>query len=359
MVGAGAIARHHLRSVAELADDVKVRVVCDAVEPACEALATEAGASGGSVATLADHRSITTEQADAAIIALPHDLHAPVAMDLVRRGVHVLVEKPVTCTVAEAQDLAVAAREAGVVAMAGMVRRFSAAVADARAWLADDEEHFGTLRSFDLQVWQNIEGYVGTVGPGHWLLDGARAGGGIVMSVAIHQLDLLRHLTGADVEEVVARGRFDPPLHGGAESSVSALLMMTNGATGTLHATYTAPRVPYCEAFTLFGSSGTLTMHADEPGTYHGPLRVASVRGRSTDRWAHQFEGFATPPPATVDRRDPFTRQLAAFLDAVNGVMPNVCTVDDQHNTLATIEAIATSLRDGAAVRVATKAGAR
>ncbi len=352
IVGAGAIARHHLRALEALQGDAVLVAICDASRRARDGLAREGLASSGEVRLVDDHRALDSVLVDAAIVALPHQLHASVAGDLVQRGIHVLVEKPLTRTVEEAITLDALARDAGVIAMAAMVRRFAVDVDDARAWLSADPRRFGDLRSFDMQVWQNIDAYVGGVGPDHWLLDGERAGGGVVISVAIHQLDLLRNLTGVDVVEVIARGRFDPPLRRGAESSASVLLTMSNGATGTLHATYTAPRVPYCEAFTIFGTTGTLTMHADTPAAYHGRVRVASAFGHATRVWDDQFAVPELAPPASSDRREPFARQLAAFVAAVTGAAPNPCGVEDQLNTLATIEAIGASMRSGQPVVV-------
>ncbi len=106
------------------------------------------------------------------------------AMSCLTAGVPVLVEKPLVNTLDELRTLRAAAGTLPVVA--GQMRRFERDAIWTRDWMSP--ENFGTLRSFDIQSWQNIHAYIKRVGGDHWLLDGALAGGGVVISLAIHQL---------------------------------------------------------------------------------------------------------------------------------------------------------------------------
>jgi predicted dehydrogenase len=354
IVGSGAVSLRHLPAFEALPEVARMVAVCDTVAAAAEALA-ERFPADARPEVVTSHLELIERGVDAVIIATPHHVHFPVARDLVAAGIPVLVEKPLTCTLEETRELRELGRRTNTPVVAGQVRRFVRDAEWLRRWIEADPEHFGELRSFDLQVWQNIEAYISAVGPGHWLLDGARAGGGVVTSVAIHQLDLLRYLTGADFAEVSAVGRYDPPFHGGAESSAAVLLTMRNGATGTLHATYMAPRVPYCEAMTLFGSSGTILMHATEAGQYHGPFRFASTKGRTTTTWNDQYADLEVVPVAEVAHLSPsaFVNQLHHFAHALARGEPPRNGVDDHFNTMACIQAINDSLRTGRPVEVA------
>ncbi|MFM9115518.1 MAG: Gfo/Idh/MocA family protein, partial [Planctomycetota bacterium] len=121
VVGAGHLGRIHTR-LASQRDDVELVAVVDPVAAAREELAsqfqTQAVAAVDSLAG----------KIDAAIIATPTQFHYSVARDLLERGVHCLVEKPITTTLAEADALIAAARRRGVGWQVGPVARFTRAV---------------------------------------------------------------------------------------------------------------------------------------------------------------------------------------------------------------------------------------
>ncbi|MGH2534851.1 MAG: Gfo/Idh/MocA family protein [Thermomicrobiales bacterium] len=347
-VGAGGVSRLHVPAFQAAPECVRLAAVCDARPDAARALAEQFPAP---VRLFGDHRDLLdTAEIDAAIIGLPHNLHFPVARDLVAGGVPVLVEKPLTCTLDETRELRELAARHRVPVVAGQMRRFNREAIWLRRWLDADPEHFGDLSSFAIHSWQHIVAYLNEVKPADpWLLDGKRAGGGVVISLAIHQLDLLRFLSGHDYTEVHARGRFDPPFINGAESSAAVLLQMNNGAAGMLHANYLGPRVPYSEAVYLYGSHGTIIQHAGEIGQYHGPFRYATIKGRETTAWVDQYQNLdLVPAEEAADlHENPFVNQLVHFATALHtGTMPRN-NVDENFNTMACIQAINDSLRSG------------
>lgn len=310
---------------------------------------------GGEIAVLSDHRQLLARpDIDAVIVATPHFSHFELGWHSVVAGKPVLIEKPVVCTVAEIRELQTLSNKAGVPVIAGQMRRFEPEIVWLRDWVAAAPTNFGELRSFDIQSWQNLEGYLHQGGAGlkHWLLDGKRAGGGVVISLAIHQLDLIRYLFDADYVEVRAKGRFDAPFYNDAESSAVAILTLSNGATGLLHANYLAPRVPFCEALSAFGSNGTIIQHVEQQGDYRGPFKYASTGGRPTTSWPAQWEGFSTVPPHPGLDPNSFVNQTLAFADVVRdgGVSRN--SLNENFNTIAVIEAIARSIRTGETVTV-------
>jgi len=163
-------------------------------------------------------------------------------------------------------------------------------------WLGSDK--FGDPLLFNLDIYQNIEGDTGGR-EGFWILDKRRAGGGIVISVAIHILDLLRYWLDDDFVEVYARGRLDPPFTHGDESTVAATLTTRRGVMGTLNCSYTTKRCPYSQRTMLFGTHGTLYQHMDQP--------VAAVQACGTHgtaiTWWGKIDGHWQPPVASVTIR--------------------------------------------------------
>ena len=122
---------------------------------------------------------------DVAVVAVPTESHASVALPLLAAGVHVLVEKPVAQTVAEANDLIEAAAARGLVLAVGHSERFNPAVAAARPFVTDprfiEVHRLGTFpdRSLDIDV---------------------------VLDLMIHDLDLILSLVPSTVDGVEAVG---------------------------------------------------------------------------------------------------------------------------------------------------------
>ena len=160
---------------------------------------------------------------DAAIIALPHYLHASVGVDLLRRGVHVLVEKPMALTVAESNAMISAAEEGKAILAAGLMRRFIHAVAWVKAALAAGV--LGAIESFDfkegtLYTWPMSSGF---------FLRRETSGGGVLIDTGAHILDLLLWWLG----EIVSFKYFDDS-YGGVEANCELHLTLASGARGVV-----------------------------------------------------------------------------------------------------------------------------
>jgi predicted dehydrogenase len=359
IIGAGGISRAHRAAFEARSDIAELTAVCDArVE-----LATEFAAPlSTKPAIVGDYRELLDRaKIDAAIIALPHFLHFPIARDFVAAGIPVLIEKPLTCTLDEARQLRDLSETHGVPVVAGQMRRFNREAAWLHRWLKRAPDEFGELRTFDMQSWQDLRAYLhGPLGlppsADHWLLDGKRAGGGVVISLAVHQLDLLRFITGLDYAEVYATGRYDPPFYNEAESSAIVHLKLNNGASGALHANYLTARTPLHEAMHLFGDHGMIVQQADQIPQYHGPFRFATSRGALPASWDDQHDGIQLVPEGEIADLDPnpFVNQLVAFTASLRAGTEPVNSVRENFNTLACIDAVHRSLRSGRAEPVET-----
>ncbi len=121
VVGAGYLGRFHAQKYAALADSTLIGIA----DPDPRARATLAAELGG--AAYAGHRELHG-RVDAVSVVTPTPTHHAIAKDLLEGGVHVLVEKPMTVTIAEAEDLIGAAHRAGRVLQVGHLERFNAAV---------------------------------------------------------------------------------------------------------------------------------------------------------------------------------------------------------------------------------------
>ena len=311
LIGCGGISAAHAAGYRNVGPAVARVVVCaDGVRRLAEARAQQLS---GADATDDYQDALRRSDIDAVDICLPHHLHAEVALAALRAGKHVLVEKPMACSMAEARAMVAAADGTGRVLMVAQCQRYMPSYRGVRRLVASGE--LGTIRAVRFDSMQNAPGLLPA---DHWLFDGGAAGGGIVISVSVHRIDLVRYLVG-DVRRVLALVRHGTaPYHGGAEDYAAALLEFENGALGEHFATYSGFRMPYSEMFMIFGDQGAV--HALPPaGQGMGPAFYATRShadpAAPQSRWDAQFTGFL-PVPADQDglpSADGFTNEIAHF----------------------------------------------
>ena len=255
IVGMGSIARNrHVAALRAHADQVAIRAICDP-DPA----ALERGCADDPALQRADAyrdaRSLLADPAiDAVLLALPNHLHLEGCRQAAAAGKHILLEKPIARTPAEADEVIAAARQAGVMLMVAHSDRYSPVFRETRRLL--DEGALGEVIALHVDHYSN---YVNP--PGGWRRSRELIGGGCVMDTGIHQLDLLSWYLGTPVE-VFAYSATDPAR---LESEVvcTAIFKFTGGAIAEFFCNWAAFRSPPArirnnEGLSVFGKRGTL-----------------------------------------------------------------------------------------------------
>jgi predicted dehydrogenase len=169
-----------------------------------------------------DYRAYVGE-IEAAIVALPHYLHAPVCVDLLRQGIHVLVEKPMALTATECTNMIHAEKYGNAVLAVGLTRRFRAATQWVKAVL--DAGLLGTIESFDFREGSVFNWPVAS----DFFFRKEAAGGGVLIDAGAHTLDLLLWWLG----DVVSFEYYDDS-YGGVEADCELYLTLTSGAQGVV-----------------------------------------------------------------------------------------------------------------------------
>lgn len=178
MIGAGHMGRYHAEKLSRLAG-VQLAGVVDADPARASALAQKVNCP-----SFGDYRDVFGK-AEAAVIAVPTDKHHAVALDCLRQGIHLLVEKPIATTLEEADSLIAEAAKRGLVLQCGHVERYNKA--------------FRALASrMDRPVFIEAERLAG------FKQRGAEVD--VVLDLMIHDLDLAAALARAPVERVSACG---------------------------------------------------------------------------------------------------------------------------------------------------------
>ncbi|MEX0324994.1 MAG: Gfo/Idh/MocA family protein, partial [Puniceicoccaceae bacterium] len=158
-IGAGGInSLAHYDAVQAHPELYEILGVCDPVIPAAEKLAERCGPQTKPFASMEALYEAIGDQVEGVVIGTPHFQHEPGGIFFLERGIPILMEKPVTCNLRELEALQALEKD-GVFVQVAQMQRF-----DPEAmWLKDyvqSPETFGELVSFDLNVWQNIQGYV-------------------------------------------------------------------------------------------------------------------------------------------------------------------------------------------------------
>lgn len=150
------------------------------------------------------HRLVRRDDVDLVDICTPGDSHAEIAVAALAAGKHVLCEKPLANSVAEAEEMVAAAEAAaahGVRAMVGFTYRRVPAVALARQLVADGR--LGDVRHVRAQYLQDW--IADPEAPMSWRLDREKAGSGALGDIGAHIIDLAQHITGDAIAEVSAQ----------------------------------------------------------------------------------------------------------------------------------------------------------
>lgn len=352
LIGCGGISNAHAAAYRKLGPAVaRVTATADSVRRLAEERAAVLGAEWATD----DYRAVLARgDVEAVDICLPHHLHAEVALAAIAAGKHVLVEKPMACTMDEARAMVEAAERRGVTLMVAQVQRYQPSYRGVRRLCASGE--LGAIRAVRFDSMQNAPAFLAH---DHWLFDGSLAGGGIVISVSVHRIDLVRFLIGGirRVQAITHVGA--APYSNGAEDYAAALLEFENGAIGEHFATYSGFRMPYSESFMIFGDDGAV--HAlPQSGQSAGSAFFASRRHDDAVArragWEGQFTGFMPVPPdaeGLAAGEDGFANEIAHFASCCRSGATPVSSGRDNLGTMRAMLGIYRSAERGGWVRLA------
>jgi 1,5-anhydro-D-fructose reductase (1,5-anhydro-D-mannitol-forming) len=251
----------------------------------------------GAASALDDYAKMLADPAvEAVYIATPNALHAEQVIAAARAGKHVLCDKPLAVSVADAQRCVAECRSAGVRLGITFQTRQHDGMAEAAALVRDNA--IGRVVAAEAQM--------GTGGrlPAGWRTDPALAGLGTLNNVGVHALDILRYLLGSEVAEVAAMVDSEPGF--AVDTTALVLLRFRNGTLAQVNVNQAA-RYPR-DDIVLYGSEGrVLWRNLSRPGR-DGTLTFITRDGerevQAASRHAYQrtIEAFAD---AVASGRDP------------------------------------------------------
>lgn len=325
VIGVGAMGRNHARVYSEL-PNVQLVGVSDVDERAVQTAARFGGQG------YTDYRRLLDEQKPEAVaIAVPTVDHLAVALEAIQRGIHVLLEKPIASTIEEGQQIIAAAERAKVTLAVGHIERFNPAVIALKQQLAQGA--LGRVFQIDARRQGPFPARIRDVG--------------VVIDLAVHDLDIMRYVTGQEVVRVYAET--EQRIHTTREDLLTSLLRLSEGAVGTLTINWLTPTK--IRELCVTGERGlfrvdylTQDLYFFENATAGGEWEALQVlRGVSEGRMIRYV----------VNKREPLRAEQEAFLAAIRGEVPVVVTGADGLRALELALAVIRSGRE--AMPISTK----
>lgn len=251
LIGCGRISPNHI--VAAKKNNLDIVAICDLEEQAMQDKILKFELSK-EMHTYTDYRQmLEKETPELVAICTESGKHAAIALDCIDAGCHLIIEKPIALSLADADEIISRAKEKGVKVCANHQNRFNKAIQKIRT--AVEKKRFGRMFYGTAHIrWaRDYEYYARAPWRGTWEQDG-----GALMNQCIHNIDLLRWMMGDEIEEVVGMtDRLNHP-YIDCEDLGIALVKFSNGSYGIIEGTTDIYPQNLEETLYLFGEKGTV-----------------------------------------------------------------------------------------------------
>ncbi len=306
IIGIGNMGYAHLQTVtAGNIPEMTVTAVCDINPERLKA----AKAEYPDIAAFGDYTDLLkNSDTDAVIIAVPHPLHAKIAIEAFEYGKHVLVEKPMDITVSAAEKLCAAARKSGKVFAVMFNQRTNGLFREARRIVKSGE--LGEIKRsvWIITNWYRTQSYYDS---GSWRATWRGEGGGVLLNQAPHNLDIWQWICGspATVTAFCNAGKFH---NIEVEDEATIYAEYENGATGVfITSTGDCPGTNRLE---ITGTRGKMVLES-------GILKLWKLKEDERDICRNSADGFVSPETEysefTAEREEAHAGILKNFAGAI------------------------------------------
>lgn len=317
IVGLGGMGRTHANNIEEAGHDVVAGA--DVVPEVRESFAEQFD-----VPTYEGHEEMYDEEdLDGIVITTPNKFHEPAAVSALERDINVLCEKPPAHNVEAAERMVEAERESNAFGMIGFQSRFGLS---AKLFKEHDEKgRFGDIRHAEVRSIRRR----GIPGMGSWFTNKELSGGGALIDIGVHSLDLILHLLDfPEISEVTATTRADfgtqddyvdpdgwaghwDTSKGGfdVEDSASAFIRCADGTTIAFEVAWAANRKPPEDNMVIWGTDAGATFTDDGIEVYEtddtGKDHYVDLELRGNQRESPQYLKDEAFVEAIVDDEPP------------------------------------------------------
>jgi predicted dehydrogenase len=284
---------------------------------------------------------LANPEIEGVILTVPNEQHLPVALEVAKAHKHVYTEKPIASTLEDGLEIASLEQKYGITVTVGHSARLMAGIRQIRLMIESGElgrvafieANFSNERALELT-------------PKTWRWYKAKAPGGPLSQLAIHQFDVLHYLGGEVVEASSMASKLSPV---GAEvdDQSMTLLKFADGKVGYVGSCWTSPGI---FAVRVFGSQGLMHYEIDfstwdDPSRLHETSTLYIQRGKS---------GYGSREEIKVPPSDMFRTELELFAESCHSGKPNELTAYNGNVAVAMVNAALKSVeRHGQTVTIA------
>jgi predicted dehydrogenase len=311
LVGAGAISQSYAQALRD-SHAVQIAAVADLRPEAARALAEDLACPA-----FDSHEKLAAEgRCEALLVCTPPASHAEICIDAMRRGLHVLCEKPLALEVASARSMLAEAQRAGVIFTMASKFRYVDDVIRAKSILASGL--LGEIVLFENAFTSRVDM------SRRWNADPRQGGGGVLIDNGTHSVDLVRYFLGPieAVEAVEGKRIQGLPV----EDTVRLFVRTEQGVLGSVDLSWSLNKdlESYID---IYGSNGTVRVG----------WRESKYRPAASQDWVVFGKGY--------DKREAFRREVENFAAAIRGDEKLLITAADALASVEVIEAAYQSLR--------------
>jgi predicted dehydrogenase len=275
------------------------------------------------------------------ILTVPNEQHLPVAIEVARAGKHVYTEKPIASTLEEGLEIEALEHRHGVTVTVGHSARLMAGIRTMREAIESGElgrvafmeANFSNERALELT-------------PSTWRWYSAKAPGGPLSQLAIHQFDVLHYL-GGEISEVTSMASKLSPVGAEVDDQSMTLLKFTDGKIGYVGSCWTSPGI---FAVRVFGAKGLMHYEIDF-GTWDTPDKLHTT---STLYIQRGKDGYGKREEITLPPSDMFCAELEMFAESCTTGKVRELSAHNGNVAVAVVYAALRSLEhNGQAVKIA------
>lgn len=305
VIGAGAMGQNHIRTYSQM-NNVELIGIADIDKQRIESLSQQYNTQG-----FTDYRDLLREDLDAVSIVVPTTLHMRVALDVIKSGTNLLVEKPISDTVENAETIVKAANAENLQVMVGHIERFNPAVIRMKSLI--DSGELGKIVSINTR----------RVGPYNPRIRDV----GVILDIGVHDLDIISYLYNSKATEVYAIAGAD--IHS-QEDHASIILRFEDSKAGVVETNWLTPHKT--RTFTVIGTEGV----------GYGDYIDQTV-------FIHDKEWIKE---AKVEKKEPLRNELEHFVKCCESNSCTQSTGDDGINALKLALASIESYKTKSAVKI-------
>jgi UDP-N-acetylglucosamine 3-dehydrogenase len=316
VIGVGSMGKNHARVYSEMG---VLNGIADSMEAVAKPLAEKFG-----VDYYADYSEMLKTDIDAVTVATPTNTHFKLAMDAIKAGKHVLVEKPICFSIEEAEGIVKAAEKEGVVLAVGQIERHNPVVKFARDSI--EAGKFGDIVSIVARRVSTMPGRIRDVG--------------VLMDLGIHDIDVIRYLANSKVRSVYALG--GKRQNDKFEDHANVLLDFENGIQGFVEVNWLTPMKVRRISLTCAKNFVELDYM-----TQSASISSSQVSGTFDSSDLYRLPIEFDIRHVSLKKQEPLRNEQEDFLDAIRGKKTPLVSGADGTETLRVCQAALSSIKEG------------